>query len=125
MKHDGEVIEKVIRRNGVSIAELGRVLNVNRRSIYNWFNQRRLNNDLIIRIGQAINYDFSKDFPNYSLRCNMFSDSASMDPSNPVGMSAETLSYWQNKYIELLEKYNGLLTQQTEVIQVKEAAYAA
>jgi hypothetical protein len=55
----------------------------------------------------------------------MFSDSNSLDLSNSPGMSAETLSYWQNKYIELLEKYNGLLTQQTEAIKVKEAAYAA
>lgn len=123
MKHDGEIIERIIRRNGVSIAELGRVLDVNRRSIYNWFNQRRLNNDLIIRIGQAIDYDFSKDFPNYCLKTSVF-QTGSFDAANPGSMSNETLSYWQNKYIELLEKYNELLTVQTEVITTKDAVAA-
>ena len=100
-KHHGQLVEKVVRRSGMSLSELARKTNVNRRSLYNWFQQKRLHADTILKIGTALNYDFSEDFPEYSL----------ISRSIPYAMPAEsTDAFWMNKYIELAEKYNDLLS---------------
>ncbi|MDB5019809.1 MAG: hypothetical protein JWQ28_936, partial [Pedobacter sp.] len=41
-KHYGQILERAIRRNGNSISDVARLLNINRRSVYNWFNQAQL-----------------------------------------------------------------------------------
>lgn len=100
-KHHGELVERVVRRSGMSLSELARKTKVNRRSLYNWFQQKRLHADTILRIGTALNYDFSEDFPEYSL----------INKSVPYAVpSEEAENFWMNKYIELAEKYNDLLS---------------
>ncbi|HEX8609433.1 MAG TPA: helix-turn-helix domain-containing protein, partial [Pedobacter sp.] len=64
-KHHGQLIEKIIRRNGHSITDIARLTHVNRRSVYNWFNQARLKPRTISSIGDAIQYDFTGVFPEY------------------------------------------------------------
>lgn len=59
----GQIIERVIRRNKVSISELARRMQVNRRSVYNWFDQKTLKLEIICKIGHVLDYDFSIDFP--------------------------------------------------------------
>jgi len=112
-KHYGQIIEKVIRRDGYSISELAILMNVNRRSVYNWFDKKRLKTDLIFRIGSVLNYDFSIEFP------ELFKDgefdflktdiNVLTNDSNVV--SEQSIDeHWKDKYIVLLEKYNDLLT---------------
>ncbi|MDB5010848.1 MAG: hypothetical protein JWR67_2716 [Mucilaginibacter sp.] len=116
-QHHGEVVEKVIRRNGYSISELARLTNVNRRSIYNWFNQKHLKPDIIYRIGCALNYDFSAEFPNLFLG----NETKTMNNMKLISSNIETHhyketneNYWKDKYINLLEKYNDLLKSNVE-----------
>jgi plasmid maintenance system antidote protein VapI len=71
-QHYGQIIEKVIRRNGHSISEVALTTGVNRRSVYNWFNQRHLKADIIIRIGNAIHFDFSTLIPELDLTTKDF-----------------------------------------------------
>lgn len=99
--HHGLIVEKVVRRSGMSISHLARVLKVNRRSVYNWFNHPKLSIDLIMSIEKALGYDFSNDIPEYSQF--RIGRAASSDEDIP---QAET---WKRKYIDLLEKYNQLL----------------
>lgn len=103
-KHHGQLVERVVRRSGMSLSELARKTKVNRRSLYNWFQQPRLNADVILKIGSALNYDFSSDFPDYSLinRSESYLQS-----------SEEGENFWMNKYIDLAEKYNALLSSPT------------
>ncbi|HMI01428.1 MAG TPA: hypothetical protein VK541_03050 [Pedobacter sp.] len=106
--HHGQTVERIIRRNGFNITELARLTKVNRRSVYNWFNQRHLKPQIIYRIGSVISYDFSSEFP------GMFSkeDFINKGTSNPSFLSSEeTVNsfYWKDKYIELLERHNELL----------------
>lgn len=107
--HHGQIIEKVIRRNGYSISELARLTKVNRRSVYNWFNQRNLKSDIIYRIGSVLNYDFSNDFPD--LFINTHSGEAIPLVNELMDRSVDFKAdfYWKDKYIQLLEKYNDLL----------------
>ena len=108
--HAGSIIEKVVRRQNVSISSLSRKMNVNRRTLYNWFNQKTLPSQLIGQIGHALGYDFSADFSGSlddSELTIMQNVSFSLQQSENSGM--KTSQYWMLKYIELLEKYNFLL----------------
>ena len=103
----GAIVEKVVRRSGISIAELARRINVDRRSIYYWFKQESLNAEIIFKIGKALDHDFAADFPGLSKNRAVESSSSaknsnSMDDINDV-------HFWKHKYINLLEKYNELL----------------
>jgi lambda repressor-like predicted transcriptional regulator len=114
--HAGATVEKAVRRSGISIAELSRRVDVNRRSIYNWFEQRNLNIETIAKIGYAIGYDFSHDFPDL-LDSQKFTQMKSLvEPDIDI---LENITYWKNKYIFLLEKYNDLLLKQTSPSEEK------
>ena len=101
MIHRGEVVEKAVRKSGFPIAELARRLNKSRRTIYNIFENPHLSMDEIIQIGKIIHYDFEEDFT--ELRN---AKDAIGEPNPEYGESA---TYWKDKYIKLLEKYNALL----------------
>ena len=108
--HTGAIVERVVRRSGVSITELARRTNVNRRSVYNWFNQKILKLDVICKIGNVLGHDFSLEFPNYFPNSeNNPSVKKSINVAIDEANSSESVYYWMNKYIGLLEKYNELL----------------
>ncbi|QNL52459.1 hypothetical protein H8S90_08970 [Olivibacter sp. SDN3] len=125
-KHYGEIIEKVMRRNGYSISEAARLINVNRRSIYNWFEQPRLKEDTIFKIGCALRYDFSKEFPELfksedfqkAFERNSWGEKVNMAEED------EKISYWKDKYISLLEQYNAMLTSQGQNNNLSTFRYA-
>jgi hypothetical protein len=106
----GEIVEHAVRRQNVNISELSRRMKVNRRTLYNWFQQKSLNADVICGIGQVINYDFSKDF-NDELNSSSVKGSARMlnVKNDRDGKNSETVYYWMEKYIALLEDYKKLL----------------
>ena len=111
----GQVIEHVVREDHVGISELSRKLHVSRRTIYNWFNQKTLSYEIIYKIGKAIKHDFSKEFPeNFMIdmqESRLNKDSLIDGDDNTDGAYADSVNYWMNKYILLLEKYNELLRQ--------------
>lgn len=109
--HHGQIVERIIRRNGHSISELARLAKVNRRSVYNWFNQRNLKPDIIFRIGCVLNYDFSAEFPNLFSKgeFNRQNNSYMSDVITKSTHGQEETDYWKDKYIDLLERYNQLL----------------
>lgn len=107
----GQVIEHVVREDHVRISELSRKLQVSRRTIYNWFNQKTLSYEIIYKIGKAIKHDFSKEFPEDFVVANQEITSGTAHSADEEADNAYTNSvdYWMNKYILLLEKYNELL----------------
>ncbi|MFC6099464.1 hypothetical protein [Olivibacter domesticus] len=117
-KHYGEIIERTIRRNGYSISELSRLMSVNRRSIYNWFNQPKFKTDIIFKIGCALKHDFSVEFP------ELFSSEEFQKAFSQKKFSAEVnvveemekVNYWKDKYINLLEDYTQALSMQSSGI---------
>jgi hypothetical protein len=105
-KHYGQIVELVIRKGGYSISEIARLTSINRKSVYNWFNQKYLKPEVIFRIGCIINHDFSVEFPElftpeHFNKGDKQESSNSEIPNNTV---------WKDKYIALLERYNDLLT---------------
>ncbi|MDO7744642.1 MAG: helix-turn-helix domain-containing protein [Pedobacter sp.] len=109
--HNGQIVERIIRRNGHSISELARLTKVNRRSVYNWFNQRHLKPEIIFRIGCVLNYDFSSEFPNLFSKDEFIRQHAPdpMDMLPKMKTAHGNVTDWKDKYIDLLEKYNQLL----------------
>ncbi|WP_036677950.1 helix-turn-helix domain-containing protein [Daejeonella oryzae] len=108
--HAGSIIEKVVRRKNVSISSLSRKLNVNRRTLYNWFNQETLPSKLIGKIGHNLGHDFSLEFSSALSGPDLkIIEDVTMSMQRSENENAETYQYWMCKYIELLEKYNALL----------------
>lgn len=103
--NNGEIVEHVIRRNNISISELSRRLRVSRRSIYNWFTQKNLSYDIILQIGEVLDYDFSSDFPD-KLNSRRSNTSQVYHGDFQINELQNSANYWRNKYINLLEKYN-------------------
>ena len=109
----GQIVERVVRRNKVSISELARRMRVNRRSVYNWFDQKTLKIDIICRIGHVLNYDFSADFPEAFGERGIVLEKVSDEMDDNGHKHPNSVHYWMVKYIALLEKYNSLLSQDT------------
>lgn len=110
----GQIIEHTVRADHVGISELSRKLHVSRRTIYNWFNQKTLSLDIICKIGAAIKHDFSKEFPDDFARLNIENINSEQffttTDDNGEATYSNSVNYWMNKYIKLLEKYNELLS---------------
>ncbi|WP_423149664.1 hypothetical protein [Rubrolithibacter danxiaensis] len=111
-KHQGQIIKSTLKEIKVSIAELSRIIGETPRIINKWLSLQELNPEIISTIGKAAGYDFSSEFPDLNLE-NPVKETAerNMDEEN----TKQEEIYWMNKYIELLEKYNDLLSKQIEV----------
>ena len=110
--HQGDIVERIIRRQGHSLTDLARLTGVNRRSIYNWFQQARLKPENIIKLGQAIKHDFSEQFP------EQFVPEDFVVSPTPLKVQDEQVDVWKEKYIDLLERYNLLLRISSGELQV-------
>jgi AcrR family transcriptional regulator len=108
-KHYGQIVEYIVRKNGYSITDLATGLNVNRRTIYNYFQNKTVKYDVIYKIGLIVRHDFSKDFPEL-FTSDQFEINQRQRPVVDPLASATNSTYWQDKYIQLLEAYNTALT---------------
>src|SRR5215217_3737854 len=106
----GQILEHAIRRKNVNISDLSRRMKVNRRTMYNWFNQEKLQMDIICLIGHAINYDFSVEFKDEFIKSGVkiLTDENVQQPANQDQLQESTY-YWMQKYISLLENHAALL----------------
>jgi len=110
--HHGQIVERIVRRNGHSISDVARLANVNRRSVYNWFNQQQLKPEIIYRIGCVINHDFSEELPQLFTSEDFQKGFRKTSFLNNISDDADGLDnnqIWKDKYIDLLERYNYLL----------------
>jgi predicted transcriptional regulator len=109
--HVGNVLEQVVRMERIGISELSRKLKVSRRTIYNWFEQENLNLQIILKVGDIIGHDFTAELPETLIRNHRHLLNAE-DTSlvRTVDVDNNSVYFWMNKYVSLLEKYNDLLS---------------
>jgi predicted transcriptional regulator len=107
--HNGEIIELVVRRDKISISELSRKLKVSRKSIYNWFKKENLSLEVINRIGEVLNHDFTAELPEKYEELNVELKNLKQDNDTMDGFDVNVANYWKTKYINLLESYTSLL----------------
>lgn len=108
----GHVLEQAVRMERIGISELSRKLKVSRRTIYNWFSQENLNPHIILKVGDVIGHDFTGELPEKFIKNNQHLLDAEAPPLlNANGLNADhnSVYFWMNKYVGLLEKYNELL----------------
>lgn len=110
----GEVLERLVRRDRMGISELSRKLNVSRRTIYNWFRQDRLNQVVIWQVCKLLGQDISTAFPDAFIEYNAEQESKIAE-HDQMGAETNSVYFWMNKYIHLLEKYNDLLADEKQL----------
>jgi DNA-binding XRE family transcriptional regulator len=104
--HQGAILERVIRRNGISIAELARELGVARRTLYNWFKEKNINPEIAYKIGRILIYDFSSEMPPVAIVRKL----ATRKEKNKLpSQGSGEIEYWKSKHDELQKQYNRLL----------------
>lgn len=110
-KHYGQLVEYIVRKDGYSLSDLAKELNINRRTIYNWFQTSNLRSDVIYRIGYVIRHDFSKEFPELFTKEDFKGMYAAKMPAKfpSIVDSEEVNKQWMEKYVSLLERYNKAL----------------
>ena len=110
--HHGRIVELTIRKKGLNISEIARLTHVNRRSVYNWFNQKYLKPEIIYRLGIVLKHDFSVEFPDLFSKQDFLKNNKTMtdlDHIEPVSEEIPGNHIWKDRYISLLENYNKLL----------------
>jgi transcriptional regulator with XRE-family HTH domain len=105
-KHFGQIIEYVIRKKGFNISDLARSLNINRRTLYNWFNQKDLCAAHILKIGNVLRHDFSVEFPDLFTKEDFKVLNQQFLENIVVSTTPQQLVDWEEKYLRLLEEYN-------------------
>ncbi|TFF33289.1 hypothetical protein [Mucilaginibacter psychrotolerans] len=111
-KHNGQIVEYLVRKNAYSITDLAAELDVNRRSIYNYFQNQFLKSDVIFKIGKVIRHDFSKEFPEFFSADDFAPNYKQANHTVLKAISSDNLvgeEIWKNKYLALLEIYNEAL----------------
>lgn len=111
--HVGELIEELIRVNQLSISEVARKMHVNRRSVYNWFKQKSIRPYVLHRICNVLASDFSIELPLVMKETQLDFKEKSEAPGKEKKVDFNSVTYWMNKYIYLLEKYNEVLSRET------------
>jgi transcriptional regulator with XRE-family HTH domain len=106
----GQIVEKVVKMDRMSISEISRKLNVSRRTLYNWFETKNLSFDIIEKIGLVIDHDFSEEFPEtFPLNKSLKNGNLDMTNLQTKENLSDPIYYWMDKYIKLLERFNEVL----------------
>lgn len=106
--HRGEILKCIIKETNNKVSSVARKMNIDRGTVYRHFDDPNLSIDYLLKYRKAMNYDFSKYFPEllnivqeqvieYNKQSKTFSD------------LEKELQIWKDKYIQLLELYNELL----------------
>lgn len=108
MQHRGEIVKKAVDESGYKKAQLARTMKIERKTLYNYFDRADLAIDTILKIGKIIHYDFSEDIKELRNIRPMVEERAV-----PL-YSGQDADFWKDKYLKLLEEYNGLLKRVNE-----------
>ncbi|RZL51229.1 MAG: hypothetical protein EOP00_00380 [Pedobacter sp.] len=115
-QHYGHVVEKVVRRAHIGISEIARKLHISRRTLYNWFETKQISIDIIKKIGYVIGHDFSVELPEaFSGEDRRAADQYLGMPFSNIDDKNQSVFYWMERYIKLLENVNQNLVNNREL----------
>lgn len=121
MPHQGEILQDAIKSSGISITRIVEELGITRPTIYRKFKDEIVDYIFVKRVGDIINYDFSKEFavlqsfdlssvtPVSKATVTNVVTSRIAQPLYADPDHSKQLLALQIKYIALLEDYNELL----------------
>lgn len=120
MEHKGEIVEKAIRQSGYPITKLAKKIGKTARWMYYQFENNNMSIDYILQIGECIHYDFSNDIKELK-KYNVSNNNVLVNKPEPTYLKKQdTVDYWKDKYLVLLEQYNLVL--ESKVISSKSKA---
>jgi hypothetical protein len=97
--HMGRLLERAIRKKGLNISEVAVALNINRRTLYNWFKQDVLDEHKLKKVTEVIKDGL--------LLYTTKQTELRITTSEPLTDNDEL--YWHEKYTELLDRYSRLI----------------
>lgn len=111
IKHKGEIVEQKVRQSGYKIGTLAKKIGMTRENLYDIFKRADVNILYLTKIGKAIDYDFSIDFP------KEFNEIVS-EPEGIYHVSnvhqikrlEAELKVYKEKYFQLLEEHKLILS---------------
>ena len=103
----GKFILDKIKGCGKSLTQVAKDLDISRSTIYQWIGDKKLSDEKLFRVADAIKIDISEDFPDFVHNSSVF---YIKDDGG------------ESKYVELKEKYINLLERHT-ALQEESAKY--
>lgn len=109
MKKRGKIIESVVRKSNIPIAQVARKLGYERTAPYQHFKKDDLDLGIVLQYGKALNHDFSTDLPELLDYVSTVQEPLSSYKSMTLSEALSERDYWKDKYIKLLEKHNDMI----------------
>jgi hypothetical protein len=118
----GERVKAVIKQSGIPVSVIAKKIKKTRSTIHLWFHEDDLDFEKIKEIGDAINYDFSADFPQMKIETPWLTadnkDVKIKELQDKVDFFTDEALRLSKAYKQLEEKYNILLAQQNGNLSV-------
>jgi len=106
--HRGEVLKAAVDKVSFKVTQLAKRMGISRGTYYNHIEDPNLSFELLERYGKILKYDFTADFPEmqkYALEESVENYGAPSTFEEAVNQ----MSYYKEKYFQLLEKYTALI----------------
>lgn len=98
MENRGKKVKDLLNSLGIKIKSIAPILNKSESYTYVLLERRDLNWEIIRKIGDAINYDFRKIFPDMPVLTTMYESERKRYKN-----AEEEALYWKEKYFSLME----------------------
>lgn len=106
-QHHGQILEQSVRKAHIGISEIARKLDISRKTIYNWFETKKISVDILKKVGNIIGHDFSVELPNeFSCEEERLANRFDNPKSTNTVIKNDEVYYWMERYIRLLENMN-------------------
>lgn len=112
--HRGKILKKIIENQSpkISIAQIARKIGYDRTTVYQHFNNDKLEYSTILKYGKALKHDFSVEFPDMLAYISLVEEPIAEYRAVSVSEALKERDYWKDKYIALMEKHNELIMAQ-------------
>lgn len=115
-QHHGEILEQAIRQSAVPITKIAKKIGYTRQHIYNLFQQRSIDLNLLLSIGEFIHHDFSDTIQTLKKYKQLhYAEYA----ANTLNEAAYALNTFEQKYYTLLEEHTQLLKKYNKLLTKK------
>ena len=109
----GQVLAAAVQASGLGKEEAARKAGYTRSAYYKHIENPNLDDHILIAYGKAIKYDFTAEFPEMPKYVLEEPEEAYGKPKS-IEEAIKMIELWKHKYLELLEKYNGLIEERME-----------
>jgi len=115
-QHHGEILEQAIRQSAIPISKIAKKTGYTRQHIYNLFQQKSIDLNLILTIGEFIHHDFSDTIQTLKKYKQLHRAEFA---ANTKEEAATYQTDYKQKYYALLEDYNKLLKEHNKLLSKK------